>query len=169
MAKQYLNDEIANVTADTELDGKTLVVETKRFPFPGVNNGNHFYQIKKVEEDYAIYKMVLNSDNTGYEPEQEPVILTSGSDIFFYVRRDLAPYMDRKFQQKTVAADEVKEQQLLAAFSAYAMSKYSMGNYNILLTDEISLETDTTSTTTTTKAPTTTTSTTTSTAAPSAG
>lgn len=168
MAKQYLNDEIANVTADTELDGKTLVVETKRFPFPGVNNGNHFYQIKKVEEDYAIYKMVLNSDNTDYEPEQEPVILTSGADIFFYVRRDLAPYMDRKFQQKTVADDEVKEQQLLAAFSAYAMSKYSMGNYNILLTDEISLdaETGTTSTTTTTN---TTTSTTTSTAAPTAG
>ena len=165
MAKQYLNDEIANVTADTELDGKTLVVETKRFPFPGVNNGNHFYQIKKVEEDYAIYKMVLNSDNTDYEPEQEPVILTSGADIFFYVRRDLAPYMDRKFQKKTVTDGEIKEQQLLAAFSAYAMSKYSMGNYNILLTDEISLDADTTSTTTTTN----TTSTTTTTAAPSAG
>ena len=46
--------------------------------------------------------------------------------------------MDRKFQQKTISANEIKEQQLLATFYAYTMSKYSMGNYNILLADGIS-------------------------------
>jgi len=166
MAKQYLNDEIANVTADTELDGKLLVVETKNFTFPHVNSGNHFYQIKKVDAEYAIYPMVLNADSTDYEPALEPAILTSGDDIFFYVRRDLAPYMDKKFQQKTLKDGEVKEQVLLAAFSAFAHSIYSMGNYNILLTDEVSFKSGdgaATSTTSTTKA--TTTSTTTSTAA----
>lgn len=138
MAKDYLNDEIAKVTADTDLNGKLLVVETKNFTFPGVNNGNHFYQIKKVDADYAVYPVKLNADSTAYVAEDEPVILTADDTVFFYVRRDLAPYMNNKFQQKTIEDGEVKEQLLLAAFSAYAQSKYSMGSYNILLTDDVS-------------------------------
>ena len=165
MAKQYLNDEIAKVTADTKLDGLTLVVETKTFTFPGVNAGNHFYQIKKVDSDYAIYPMVLNEDNTDYVPAKDPIILTSDKDVFFYVRRDLAPYMDKKFQDKVLADGDVKEQALLAAFSAYAHSNFSMGNYNILLTDEISFGGDGIADTTTSTTSSSTTSSSTTTAA----
>jgi len=167
MAKEYLNDKLASITADTALDGKTLVVETKRFTFPHVSNGNHYFQIKKVDADYAIYPLVPNADHTELEPAEEPVIFTKDKDIFFYVRRNLAPYMDKKFQQIAVGDDEVLEQSLIAAFNAYASSEFSMGKYNIQLTDYVAFdepdaeETTTTSTTTSSAAPTTTSTTTT--------
>lgn len=175
----YLKDQIASIKSGADLDGKILVAETKSFTFPHNDAGKHGFIIKKVDADYAIYELVPNADHTNVEASAEPVILTSGKDIFFNVRRNLAPYMDKKFQQKTVADDEVFEQQLLAAFIAYASSRFSMGNYNIQLVDDLSSDealvadggkaTTTTTTSTTAKPTTTTTTSTTTVAAAEAG
>lgn len=159
MAKEYINDVLA-AGKSVELDGKVLIAEAKNFTFPKFDEGKYAFKISKDGSDYEIKPLVLNEDKTDFVEADEPVIFTQGKDIFFYQRRVLAPYLDNQLRKEAVEDDQIMELQLLAAFEAYAKSEFSLGVYNILLSDELHFEETEDKTTTTTTSTSTTTTTT---------
>ena len=136
MAKKYLKDTILDVTGETVLDGKILVVDTKRQAYPRVDQGAHSYQIVKTGSDYAIYPQLVKADHSGLENAKEPVVFTDNNVIFFNVRRESAPYFDLISRREPLGSGQVLEQQVLQAFIAYVRSHFSMGKSYILLTDD---------------------------------
>ena len=164
--KKYLIDLIAEGNGD--IDGKVLLVEAKNFTFPANHEGRKAFKVSKDGEDFLIKPLIFDAESNDYVEAEQPIILTSGEDIFFYSKRALAPYLDANANQIKLAEGQDLGVQVLAAFDAWAKSEYSMGVYNILLTDEAFIDeeeapepTTTTTTTTTTVKPTTTTTTTT--------
>lgn len=158
--KQYLNDLILKGNAD--IDGKVLLVESKNFTFPKINEGRHGFKVSKDGEDFLIKPLVYDEKTNDYVEAEAPIVFTSGEDIFFYSKRALAPYLDMKANQIKLAEGQDLATQVLAAFDAWAKSEFSMGVYNILLTDETFIDDEKEETTaTTTVNPTTTTTTTT--------
>jgi len=160
--KKYLNDLI--LEGKVELKDKVIVVESKNFTYPEISEGLHGFKVSKDGEDFLIKPLVYDAESNDYVEADAPVVFTSGEDIFFYSKRALAPYLDKIANQIKLAEGQDLSIQVLAAFDAWAKSEFSMGVYNILLTDEAFMEveeTASTTTSTTTPKPTTTTTTTT--------
>lgn len=146
--KQYLNDLILKGNAD--IDGKVLLVESKNFTFPEINEGKHGFKVSKDGADFLIKPLVYDEKTNDYVEAEAPIVFTSGEDIFFYSKRALAPYLDKAANQIKLAEGQDLSVQVLAAFDAWAKSEFSMGVYNILLTDEPFMEVEETASTTTT-------------------
>lgn len=133
---EYLKDSVLDPNLD--LKGDTLIVLTKNFPFPGVQHGPHAFQVSH-DEDFTIHALTFKDGKAVVV--EEPILRTRDNTIYYIRRGNLAPNTSQAVEY-TLKAGERLDNQVLVAFIDWAYHEFSMGIYNILLTEEPSFDTE---------------------------
>lgn len=135
MVKEEKNFAELLVPGETPTIANTfLQVKTHRDGFTGVYQGMYSYLVVKSGTEYTVYPVDLSNQDEYLVFKNSPIIYTDESNVHFVVNT-----LKETFQFPRTQTEDIgklnKEQAVLAAFKAFAQSRFEFEDFHILIND----------------------------------
>lgn len=111
-----------------------LQVKTHRDGFTGIYQGKYSYLVVENSGEYVVYPVDLSNQDECLVFKNSPIIYTDDNNVHFVVST-----LKETFQFPRTQTEDIgklnKEQAVLAAFKAFAQSRFEFEDFHILIDD----------------------------------
>lgn len=120
--------------SEPSISNTFLQVKTHRDGFTGIYQGKYSYLVVENTGEYVVYPVDLSNQDECLVFKNSPIIYTDESNVHFVVST-----LKETFQFPRTQTEDIgklnKEQAVLAAFKAFAQSRFEFEDFHILIDD----------------------------------